>query len=245
MFELLPDWSVLGVCFAAALLGTALQRLAGQGFGMIAAPIFALVAPEFLPTSILLVGIAVGLSSAAFDLRAVERRDLLPGFVGRALGAFIAAAIASKLAGQAELFAAVVACVVYLAIGLSLIGVSVAITPPALVIAGTTGGIMGTLTAVGAPPMALLYQHAEQRRSAATQNVFFCFGMVVSIFALWLQGLVAAHHIALAVALLPAVPLGIAISQPLAKRVARRSIRPVALGLAGCAATVLLLKTLL
>jgi len=201
-----------------------------------------MVAPAYRPTSILLLGIAVGLSSAAFDLGAVQRRDLAPGFFGRALGAFIAAALAARLAGQVELLAAVVALVVYLGIGLSLVGVKVAIRPRSLVLAGTTGGIMGTLTAVGAPPMALLYQHVDQRRSAATQNVFFCFGMVVSIFALWLQGLVEAHHIALALVLLPAVPLGLAIGQPLAKRVARRSIRPAALALAGCAATVLLVK---
>lgn len=245
MIELLPDGPVLAICFAAALVGTVLQRLAGQGFGMLAAPVFALVAPEYLPTAILLLGIAVGVSSAAFDMRAVDRRDLLPGFAGRALGAFIAAAIAAQLAGQTDLFAAVVALVVYVAIALSVVGVRVVIAPLSLVIAGTVGGIMGTLTAVGAPPMALLYQHTEQRRSAATQNVFFCFGMVVSIFALWLQGLVAARHLAMAAALLPAVPLGIALSQPLARRVARRSIRPAALALAGCAATVLLLKTLL
>lgn len=233
----------MAICFAAALVGTVLQRLAGQGFGMLAAPVFAMAAPAYLPSTILLLGIAVGMSSAAFDLGAVNRRDLAPGFVGRALGAFIAAAIAARLAGQTEVFAAVVACVVYAGIVLSVIGVKVAIAPLPLALAGTAGGIMGTLTAVGAPPMALLYQHVEQKRSAATQNVFFGFGMGVSILALWLHGLVAAHHVALALFLLPAVPIGIVVSQPLARRVARRSIRPVALGLAGCAATLLVFKT--
>lgn len=244
MLALLPEPQILAICFAAALVGTVLQRLAGQGFGMIAAPVVALVAPDFLPTTLLLVGLAVGLSSAAFDLSAVVRRDLIPGFAGRSLGAFIAAAIAAQLAIQAEMLGAVVACVVFLGIALSVVGLRVDITPVPLALAGTAGGIMGTLTAVGAPPMALLYQHVEQRRSAATQNVFFCFGMAVSLLALWLQGLVAGHHIVLAAALLPAVPLGLAASQPLARRVARRSIRPVALGLAGCAASVLLVRTL-
>lgn len=244
VWDLLPAGPALVACFAAVFLGTMLQRLAGQGFGMIAAPVVALVAPEFLPTAVLLVGVTVGLTSAAFDIRAVNLRDLPAGFAGRTLGAVIAALIAARLAGQTELLAGIVAVVVYLGIVLSLIGVRVAIAPVPLFLAGTTAGVMGTLTAIGAPPMALLYQHVEQKRSAATQNAFFFFGMVVSLLALWSQGLVAARHLALAAALLPAVPLGIATSQPLARRVARRSIRPYALGLAGCAASVLLFKTI-
>ena len=244
MLDMLPAGSALAVCFAAAFLGTMLQRLAGQGFGMIAAPVVALVAPEFLPAAILLVGVAVGLSSAAFDIRAVHLRDLPSGFAGRSLGAVIAALIAAQLAGETEVLAAIVALVVYLGIVLSLIGIRVEVASFPLFLAGTTAGIMGTLTAIGAPPMALLYQHVEQKRSAATQNTFFFFGMVVSLVALWSQGLVAMRHLALAAALLPAVPLGIAASQPLARRVARRSIRPYALALAGCAASILLFKTL-
>ncbi|WP_158269966.1 TSUP family transporter [Litoreibacter ponti] len=234
----------LVICGCAAFIGTVVQRLTGQGFGMIAAPVVALVAPGYLPTALLLVGVAVGLSSAAFDLSAVVRRDLGPGFLGRALGAFIAAALAARLADRADLFGAVVACVVLVAIVLSLVGLRVRISPGSLMLAGTAAGIMGTLTAIGAPPMALLYQHVEQRRAAATQNVFFFFGMAVSLLALWLQGLVAMHHLALAVAISPAVPLGLAASQPLARRVARQSIRPIALALAGCAAGALLLKSL-
>ena len=212
---------------------------------MIAAPVVVLVAPEYVPTALLLVGVVVGLSSAAFDLRAVQLRDLPSGFSGRALGAIIGAFLAARLAGETELLAAVVGAVVYLGIALSLVGLKVPVAPVPLFFAGATAGVMGTLTAIGAPPMALLYQHVEQKRSVATQNLFFFFGMVMSLLALWSQGLVLARHLALAAALLPAVPLGIAANQPLARRIARRSIRPYALALAGCAATVLLLKTFL
>ncbi|PJJ82684.1 hypothetical protein CLV77_2458 [Brevirhabdus pacifica] len=232
------------VAALAVLAGTMLQRLAGQGFGMIAAPMVAMVAPEFVPATLLLVGIAVGLSSTAVDLRLVERADLPAGFAGRAAGAVLAALVAQRLAGDPALVAWVVGGTVYLGIALSLLGVRVAISRLSLFGAGVTAGLMGTLTAVGAPPMALLYQYHEARRSAAMQNVFFFWGMTVSILALAWQGLVGLTDLVLALSLLPMVALGVALAglvargDPLGQGRAR--MRPVALGLAALAATALI-----
>lgn len=220
-----------------------LQRLAGQGFGMLAAPFVTLVAPGYMPSALLLVGLAAGLGASAVDRGAIRRADLPPGFAGRTLGAVVAAVIATRLTDPVAL-SVCVALVIYLGIALSLVGVRVAIRPPTLFVAGVTAGIMGTLTAVGAPPMALLYQHEERRRSAAMQNVFFFWGMAVSIGALAVAGLIAARHLVLALTLAPFAALGIAASAPLAARVARRSIRPWALALAGAAATLLLARAL-
>lgn len=223
--------------------GALLQRLAGQGFGMISAPMVAIVAPEFLPATLLLLGAVVGLTSTAVDLSAVDRRELPPGFAGRALGAALAAWIALHLSETGTL-SILVALIVYAGIALSLVGIRVRIGPLSLFVAGTAAGLMGTLTAVGAPPKALLYQHEPRRRSAAMQNVFFAWGMGASITALALAGLISARHLLLAVILAPAVLLGVAASQPLARRVEKARIRPWALGLAGAAATVLLLRQL-
>ena len=228
-------------CAAAVFLGTILQRLAGQGFGMLAAPLVALVAPEFLPATLLLLGAVVGMSSTAVDFSAVNRAELPAGFAGRALGAVIAAWMAATIADPSR-FAALVALMVYLGIALSLLGVKVPISGVSLFSAGSVAGIMGTLTAVGAPPMALLYQHEEQRRSAAMQNTFFFWGMMVSILALSGAGLVGLRHLAFALVLAPVVLLALWVAHPLARRVARAKIRPWALLLAGTAATTLLAK---
>jgi uncharacterized membrane protein YfcA len=234
----------LVVAAFAVFLGTLLQRLAGQGFGMVAAPLVAIVAPEYLPATLLLIGIVVGFSASAIDFSAVAKAELPAGFAGRALGAVVAAWVAARLADTA-VFGVVVAGVVYLGIALSLLGLRVAIAPLSLFLAGLAAGVMGTLTAIGAPPMALLYQHEEQRRSAAMQNTFFAWGMVVSITALAVAGLVGLRHLALALLLVPAALLALWLSAPVARRVARARIRPWALGLAGAAATTLLVKVLL
>jgi uncharacterized membrane protein YfcA len=93
--------------------------------------------------------------------------------------------------------------------------------------------------------MALLYQHEAQRRSAAMQNTFYLFGMAVSIPALGLAGLVGWKHLGLALILTPPALIAVALARPLSRRFARARIRPVALTLAGCAATALLVKSVL
>jgi hypothetical protein len=185
----------------------------------------------------------VGLSSSAVDPRAIARHELPPGFTGRLLGAVIAAWIATQLTDTGAL-AIIVACVVYIGIALSLLGLRVAIRPASLFTAGTVAGVMGTLTAVGAPPMALLYQHEDHRRSTTMQNTFFAWGTLVSILTLAVAGLIGARHVAFALMLLPSSLLALWLSHRLARRVAKARIRPWALGLAGTAATILLARHL-
>jgi len=210
---------------------------------MILAPIMVLVAPDWVPGTILLVGFVVGLGSILGARDAIVLKDLLPGFSGRLLGAIVAASIASYVVGSPAL-PVVVGCIVLLAVALSLAGLSLAITPGSLVGAGFTAGVMGTLTGIGSPPMAILYSNVNARRSAATQNAFFGFGMSVSIVSLAVVGLIRWPQIAFAMSLAPLVPLSLFIARPLAKRVERGSIRPWALSLATISAVALLIKNL-
>lgn len=234
----------LSAMVLAVLVGTVIQRLSGQGLGMIAAPVVAIFAPSFLPAAVLILGLFVGLTSSAFDPKAIRWAELPAGFAGRVIGAVIAVSIASWISDP-DTLALIVAMVIFTGIGLSLIGIRVPIRPATLFPAGILGGVMGTLTAVGAAPMALLYQYEPQRQSAAMQNVYFFWGMIVSIPALWLAGLMEARHFALAALLLPPAALSLWVAQRLAGRVERARIRPWALSLSGIAATTLVVRLML
>lgn len=229
-------------CVAAVLLAAFVQRLSGQAFGMIAAPLVALVAPEYLPAGLLLLGIVVGLSSTAVDLSALAPKEIGPGFFGRALGGVLAALIAARLAST-DTLSLLIGAVVLIAVALSVLGWRVAIRPVTLVTAGVAAGLMGTLTAIGAPPMAMLYQYEPAKRARAMQNAFFFWGMCVSVLALWWQGLVTQAHLVFALSLLPAIGVGLVISMPVAKRMEKQTVRPYALGLSTVAALVLIVRT--
>lgn len=241
--DVMPAAGAWLACAVAVLLGTTLQRLSGAGFGMIVAPIMTLMAPEWVPGSILLLGLVVGLGAILGARQAIVMTDLAPGFAGRLIGGVLAASIATIVVGSPAL-PVIVACIVLFAVALSLAGMSLAISARSLFGAGFTAGIMGTLTGIGAPPMAILYSRVEARRSAATQNAFFGFGMVVSIVALAIAGLIRAPQLAFAASLAPLVPLSLFVARPLATRVERGSIRPWALGLATLSALVLLANSL-
>lgn len=188
-----------------------------------------------------LLGLVVGLGAVMAARDAIVRQDLVPGFSGRLLGVVVAASVASLVVGSTAL-PIVVGCIVLFAVALSLTGLRLPITSATLAGAGFTAGIMGTLSGIGAPPMAMLYANVEARRSAATQNAFFGFGMVVSIVALAVVGLIQAPQLALAASLAPLVPLSLLVTRPLAARVERRSIRPWALGLSTVSAVILLVS---
>lgn len=208
---------------------------------MIVAPIMTLVAPAWVPGTVLLIGLVVGLGAVMNGRDAIVVKDLAPGFAGRLLGGIVAAALASVVVGSAAL-PLTVALIILFAVALNLIGLRFPITNASLTTAGFTAGIMGTITGVGAPPMAILYANVEARRSAATQNAFFGFGMVVSIITLTFVGLIRAPQVAFAASLAPMVLLALFVVRPLAQRVERGSIRPWALGLSTMSAIVLLLS---
>ncbi|QDC11351.1 sulfite exporter TauE/SafE family protein [Oceanicola sp. D3] len=241
--EYLPPLLPWLACALAVTCGTVVQKLSGAGFGMIAAPIMTITAPEWVPGTILLLGVLIGIGAVLGARDAIVRSDLPAGFSGRLIGAVLAAFVASAVVGT-DLLPVVIALIVLFAVALSLAGLSMPITPQTLFGAGVTAGIMGTLTGIGAPPMAILYSRVEARRSAATQNAFFGFGMIVSIGALAFAGLIRGPQIALAVSLAPLVPLTLIAVRPLVARFERGAIRPWALGLATLSALILLTKAL-
>lgn len=237
--SLLPFLAVAAAIFA----GTVIQRLSGQAYGMIAAPVVALIAPQHMPASVLLLGMVVGAGALTMDLGAVSWREAIPGFAGRIAGAGLGAAIALALTDTAA-FGVVVALIVLAAVALSASGLRLPIRPVTLVGAGLAAGTMGTITAIGAPPMALLYAHEEAVRSRAMQNLFFVWGMIWSVAALALVGLVRADDLTLVAALFPFAALGLWAARPAARALAGRPIRPVALTLATLAALTILARAL-
>lgn len=239
---LLPAPGSWFICAVAVMVGATLQRLSGAGFGMIAAPVMTLAAPAYVPGTILLLGLGVGLGSVLGARDAIVPGDLPPGFLGRILGAGIAASVATLVVGSPAL-PIVVACIVLFAVGLSLAGLRIPITRLSLFCAGTVAGIMGTLTGIGAPPMAILYSTVDARRSAASQNAFFGLGMTVSILSLAIAGLIRLPHIAFAASLAPLVPISLYLAGLMRHRFERGSIRPWALGLATVAALILLARS--
>ena len=197
-----------GAVFIAAIV----QSTTGMGFGLTAAPILVLIDPRFVPSSVLLLGLLVAGLAAIRGRADVAVREMVVALAGRGAGALIAAAVLAALGGT-TLFSLLFAGLVLVAVVLSVRSWHVRLTPVTLFVAGLSSGVMGTVTAIGAPPMGIVYQHTPAPKVRATLNAFFALGTVASIASLAAFGLFTVEHVLLALRLLPALLAGFWLSR--------------------------------
>jgi uncharacterized membrane protein YfcA len=230
-------------CFAAILVSSATHRVTGQAFGLICAPLVALAAPAHIPALILLCGLPVMMYSFKGDWSEIRWGEISYAFAGRVVGALLAATIIAIIADK-NFISICVGISVLLGVAISLTNFAIAINPVSLIAAGFLSGAMATLTSVGAPPMALLYQRASFGHVRATLNAFFLFGALASVGALLIYRLINRSDVALTVALLPSIWLGTVTGDIALKRLTIKSLRPFTLTISVIAAVALILRTL-
>ena len=128
------------------------------------------------------------------------------------------------------------------AVAVTALGLHIRPAPKVLTLVGTASGFMGTLTAIGGPPMALLYQHESGPRIRGTLSAFFVVGVSLSLVGLTIVGRFGVVELLLAVHLIPGIVLGFLMSRHSAHALGRRFIRPAVLAVATFAALAVLLR---
>jgi uncharacterized protein len=233
-----------GLCALAIMLATAVHRMTGQVFGIISAPLVALVAPSHIPALVLLSGLPVMLYSLNIELREVRWREISFLLSGRVVGAVAAGALTMALSNPRLIGLSVGVCVL-VGVALSFTRLRLPVTPVPLTVAGALSGFMATLTSVGAPPIALLYQREAVTHTRATLNAYFLFGAMISLVVLLGYGLIRLPSVALFGSLLPAMGLGVLAGDMLLRRAVIISLRPITLSVAVFAACALIGRSVL
>jgi len=90
---------------------------------------------------------------------------------------------------------------------------------------------MGTVSSIGGPPMALLYQHSGAEKLRATLSGYFVLGVGFSLAGLAAVGRFGWPELKLALILSPAMGMGFLLSLPLKDRLPENMIRPIVLAL--------------
>jgi uncharacterized membrane protein YfcA len=226
----------------AAFIGALVQGSIGFGLNLIVAPVVAVHRPEALPAAAILLALPMTAGSALrerthIDWAAVNWTTLgrLPGVVG---GAWLVATL------DAETLAMIIGLCVLAGVGMSLASPSFRIDRRSQAIAGLVGGLMGTASSIGGPPMALLYQHEPGPVIRSTLGATFMVGTVLSLLALALAGEVREFHVVFAGATAPAVLAGLFASRFLHDSLDAGWLRPCVLGFAALAAVAVLVRGL-
>jgi uncharacterized protein len=233
------------VVAAIVAVGAALQGSVGIGFGVLCAPLLVILAPELVPGPVLLLGLLLALMTMTREFRSVDLRELGLAISGRFAGTAAAGAVIAML--PLSVFSTVFALMILAAIALSVSKWHLLPTRRNLVAAGLVSGFMGTITSVGAPPMAMVYQNMPGPKVRATMGAFLMLGAAFSLVTLAVVGRFTASQASSTVWLVPPVLLGFVGSRYLMGHVdrSRRGVKMAVLAVSAVAAVMLLLKTLL
>ena len=185
----------------------------------------------------LLVAVGAALQGAAgFGMALIAAPPLMliapefrPALGGRALGTALAALFLAAASPQS--FDLAFGLLVLLGVALSLRGLRFRVNAISAATAGLFSGLMGTISSIGGPPMALLYQHEGAARLRATLAGYFVLGVVFSLAALYAVGRFGWAELKLALVLSPAMLAGYFLAGPLQDRLSEKMIRPVVLSL--------------
>jgi uncharacterized membrane protein YfcA len=233
---------VVAVLVATLVVAAAVQGLIGLGLGLVSAPVVALVTPQLMPELLLWLVLLMPLVTLLREHHDVDWRGLawaLPWRVpGTALGVFLVAWVPVHAIGI------MVGSMVLLSVLLSVRAVEVPVNAGTLSTAGFVSGVTGTTTSIGGPPLALLYQHRSPRQIRSTLGVYFVAGAGLSLAGLGLAGALEVSTLLLALALVPALLAGFALSRVADRWVPRRHIRTGVLVVCAMSAVVLLLRSL-
>jgi uncharacterized protein len=230
-------------CTAAVMFGAVLQAATGLGAGLIVVPLLALISLKFLPAPLILASMALSSLMAWRGRAHIEGRalsTLLWGLcAGIVVGAASVSAIPSRYAGL------IFGVLILIAVAISVRAPKLDRTIPISLGAGALSGFMGTVAAIGAPVVALLYQHEEGRVLRATLGFIYFVSSLVMLTLLHFAGRFGLREVLLGLWLVPAFIAGYFLATPLARRLDRGNTRIAVLVISSLSALVLILRSFL
>ncbi|MEM7069602.1 MAG: sulfite exporter TauE/SafE family protein [Pseudomonadota bacterium] len=201
------------LCFGVVVVGSIIQVSLGMGFGMLVSPIIALVKPEIIPGAVMIMGLVVALSGAWRERRNIVEIELKLGTYGRIIGSSMALGLL-LLIPNINVFLLTFGLLMLFAVLMTASGMQLSFNNTNLFGLSVIAGVMGTITAVGAPPMAIIYHDKPPAKVRPTLNAFFGIGSLVGLFSLYVSDWLHVDDLFAAIVLLPAMLLGILIAEP-------------------------------
>ena len=224
------------------MLGAILQASTGLGAGLIIVPLLALVSLAFIPGPLVLASMALSGLMAFQGRREIDGRGLpmLLGFlfVGVVLGALSISAIPVQRAGIAF------GVLVLIAVAVSASMPRLERTIPVTAGAGVLSGFMGAISGIGAPILALIYQHEKPNRLRATLGCIFFLSSIAILVCLHFAGRFGWEETWLGLWLVPGYVLGFLVAPPIARALDRSNSRFAVLLISTLSAIVLIVRSL-
>ena len=247
MFNILGYFSSLDfylIVLFLIILGAITQSAIGIGFG-IPAGILVLLEPSMVPSCIILMGSFLALSNAMLSYEDIIKADLIYSYTGRVIGSILAMPLIFLTLGT-DYYLIIFGVLLLIATYLSAKKWNIVATKKNITIAGTASGIMGTLTGIGGPPMAIVYQNSSAPKVVATLNMFFGIGALFSVLLFVYFDLINLPEVMKSIYLAPGLVIGTYIGRRgIVRKFVNRNLKNLIIAVCFISALVIILDAIL
>jgi uncharacterized membrane protein YfcA len=234
----------LSIALALVTIGSTIQGSIGMGLAVIAAPVLLMVSPDFVPGPMLLAAMLLAMLMAHRERSHTAWDEVAVGTGGRILGMLPAAYALGHVLVTSHVYDLLFAAIVLVGVLLSVSGWHVPLTLRNVFLSGIGSGFVSTVSAIGGPPMALVYQNETGPRLRSTLSAIFTIGTVISVAGLWWAGRFGANELLLGLLLMPGVLVGFALSRYTAAWLDQAHTRPAVLAFSALSAVVIAVRAL-
>jgi len=235
-------WELIGALVIVSL-GAALQGSIGFGFAVVSVPVLTLLNPEFVPVPPQILALPMSLAALMRERGGLDTAGVGWIIVGRVPGALGAAVVLTFAVGRT--LDLLIGTIVLVTVLILASGLHVPLNAVTRIAAGVVSGFSGTASAIGGPPIALLYRDQTGPTVRSTLGTIFSIGILINLVILAATGIVDREDLVTALILSPAAILGFAGSSLLHRRVEGRVLRYGILIVATVSALALLVRAAL
>lgn len=235
-------WELV-LAFVIVLFSAVVQGSVGMGFNIVSVPLTLLIDPRMAPVPMLFVGVVLTAFTVAREPGHIDLHGTVWILSGRIPGVLIGLGLLAVASATA--LNAIIGGAVLLAVVLMAFAPSVARSRTIDFGAGVAAGALSTVSAIGGPPVGLLYKDAAGPTIRATLGTIFTIGATFALVGRWIAGRIVATDIQVALLYLPAVLIGFWLSTRINRHFEGARYRTPILVLSSVAAIALLLRSLL
>ena len=229
----------LVIALVACVVGAVVQGSIGFGFGLVVIPVLVLTEPGSLPATMLILALPMTVWMAFRERASIDGRGFVEIVIGRLPGTVLGVVVLGLVSGNGV--SGVVGGAIIVAVLLSIVSPEFELRTRWRLLAGLFSGLMGTVAAIGGPPLAIAYQRRPGPELRSTIALSFVVGSIISLVALGIGGHVDWSHAVLALTLMPGLVAGLVLSARVHRYLDRGWLRPAVLifaALSGAAAIV-------
>jgi hypothetical protein len=238
------EWTLFNflICTLFVASGSLMQAVTGLGGGLIIVPLLATISYDLIPGPIMFASMSLSSQMAFKGRHEIDFSNMRFILIGLVAGTIITAIFIAKL--PVSQLGIIFGIMILLSVIISLKTSAIKLSKKSLLGTGILSGVMGTASGIGAPVLALVYQHHSGQSSRPTLAFLYLVSSIIMLLVLAFVGKFNGSELTSGFYLIPGFILGYFLSPKLVGYIDKGYARPVILLLSTVSAVVLIVRSL-